>query len=160
MPNQAASANVTVSQNLLIWGTDQAGLTSMDSVDFYTWRLQPMFTAMLINKDGFSDVAASWDIGLIDVNGNELSGGGYGRVNLGFSEGNWIPAAALNTFQNGIAVGWNPATAAWPTAVDLGIYDHASGKLLQAAALNNPISAASGDTVQFGVGGLSMYVHP
>jgi hypothetical protein len=156
MATQNASASITASQNLVIWGSDQAGLTSLDSVDFYTWRLQPMFSAMLINKDGFSDVNASWDLGLLDQNGNELSGGGYTRTNINFSQGNWVPATQLNTVQNGITISWNAAG----TAYQIGFYDHATGKLLQAAPLSSPVNAASGDTVQFAVGSLSLYVHP
>jgi hypothetical protein len=62
---------VTVSQGLLIWGTDEKGIASYDSVMFFCEYVpQQLFTAMLINKDGFIEPQISWDLGLLDVKHN------------------------------------------------------------------------------------------
>ena len=85
MATQPASANVTASQNLLLWSGWDEGIGAYDSVDFYTRMPQTLMLAMLTNQDGFAEPAASWDLGLLDKNGLELSGNGYGRGQISIS---------------------------------------------------------------------------
>jgi hypothetical protein len=109
------------------------------------------------SKAGFVEPKASWDLGLLDSSGIELSGGDYSRVNTSFQQGNW-GMAGLNTVANMAPISWTAATGAWTTAYQLGIYDHATGKLLQASPLTNPVSVSAGDTAQFGSNALSLFV--
>jgi hypothetical protein len=154
---QAASANVTVSQNLLLWSGWDAGVGSYDSVDFYTVVPQTLFMAHLTARGGFPPTQASWDLGLLDQTGHELTGNGYGRVNVNFTAGNWAETVA-HTVQNMVAIIWSAATAAWQTAYNLGIYDHSSGQLLQSSPLASPVTVGSGNQLQFGPNALSLYV--
>jgi hypothetical protein len=154
---QAASANVVVSQNLLLWSGWGAGVGSYDSVDFYTVVPQTLLIAHLTARGGFPPTQASWDLGLMDVNGNELSGNGYTRTNVNFAAGNWLNTAQ-NTVANGVAITWNAATAVWAAAYNLGIFDHATGQLLQSSPLASPVTVGSGNALQFGPNQLTLTV--
>jgi hypothetical protein len=157
MATQASSSNVAVSQILLLWSGWDEGIGAYDSVDFYTVVPQTLMISMLTNRDGFAEPSASWDLGLFDQNGNELSGNGYARANVNFAEGNWA-ATALHTVQNMVAIIWTAATAAWQTAYQIGIFDHSSGKLLQSSPLASPVTVTAGNTLQFGVNALSLFI--
>jgi len=140
------------------WGTDAVGISAIDAIEFYMSMPQTLFTAMVTGQDGYVKPNISWDIGLLDQNGNELTGNGYGRVNVNFSKGNFV-TSGLNTVQNGIVIAYGSASpSAWVTAYTLGFYDLATGKLLQSAPLNNPMTVTAGNNLQFGPNALSLFV--
>lgn len=58
--------------------------------------------------------------------GTEVTGGGYARVAVTNNLTNF-PAASAGSKQNASPITWPGATAAWGTAVAVGIYDAASG---------------------------------
>lgn len=58
--------------------------------------------------------------------GTEVSGGSYARVAVTNNLTNF-PAASSGVKQNASSITWPVATAAWGTAVAVGIYDAASG---------------------------------
>jgi hypothetical protein len=157
MANITASATVTVGIPLLNWGVGGRGIGAYDAIDFYTVVPQTLFNSMVTGRDGFVKPAASWDLGLLDVNGTELTGGGYVRTNVTFAQGNFVQASP-KTIQNAIVIVYGAATAAWTAAYNLGIYDHATGKLLQASPLNTPVNVNSGDTLQFASNNLTLIV--
>ena len=79
-------------------------------------------------------------------------------MNVNFSKGNFV-TSGLNTVQNGIVIAYGSASpSAWVTAYTLGFYDHATGKLLQSAPLNNPMTVTAGNNLQFGPNALSLFV--
>jgi hypothetical protein len=153
MATQAASATVTVNPVLMAWGSGGAGIGAYDAIEFYLMYQQTQFRFTVTSRDTYPKTSASWDLALLDQNGNELSGGGYARVNIGFAKGNFIDGG-LNTVTNAVAISWSAAG----TAYSIGFYDHTTGKLLQAAPLSSPVSAASGATVQFAPNSLNLYI--
>lgn len=80
------------------------------------------------------------------------SGTGYTRVAVTNNATNW-PAAANGVKQNGVAVTFPLATAAWGSVVSFYICDAATnGNVLYGGDLATARSVASGDTASFGVG--------
>lgn len=157
MANQQVVASVTVAQNLLLWSTWDSGIGAYDSVDFYTVVPQSLFVAMVTGNRGFAKPNATWLLGLLDQNGNELTGAGYGRAQVGFALGNWAKTG-LMLVQNMVAILWPQASGAWQTASQLAIYDGIEGELLQRSLLQNPVTAGAGDVVQFGQNALTLQV--
>jgi hypothetical protein len=158
MANVAAAANVMVSSLLLTWGASGTGQGAYEVIDFYTVDQQSLWVATISGQGWVNASKASWDLGLLDVNGSELSGNGYARVNVNFAQGTWLKTAPTSV-ANGAAITYGAATGAWAGVYSLGIYDHANGKLLQAAPMTAPpINVGSGNTLQFSQNALTFNV--
>jgi hypothetical protein len=143
MANVAASANVVVSPVLLTWGTSGVGQGAYAAIDFYTVDQKTLWVATITSQNWVNQSPASWDLGLLDVNGNELAGNGYSRVNVNFAQQAWVKTGPTSV-ANGSAITYGAATAAWTGVYSLAIYNHATGKLLQAASMTSPpINVAS-----------------
>lgn len=84
----------------------------------------------------------------------EPSGGSYARVSTGSAAWNVASGGVVN---NASAVTFPQATAAWGTITHVALYDAASGgNLLASGALTSSKAVASGDTVEFAAGQLSI----
>jgi hypothetical protein len=90
-----------------------------------------------------------------DTGANELSGNGYARTttNLTFTNSGSNPTVAgLQASRS-----FPAATGAWATATHAGIWTAATGGNFKCgAALDTPITCASGNTVVFAVGAINV----
>lgn len=90
--------------------------------------------------------------------GTEVSGGGYARVAVANTTTNWPAASGIPpTKNNGAAFVFPTATAGWSTVVAFAIFDAASaGNLLYWGTLNVAKTVSTGDTLQFGIGAITI----
>jgi hypothetical protein len=83
--------------------------------------------------------------------GTEVSGGSYARVAATFG----APSDGVST--NNAAVEFPVCTSSWGTVTHMGILDAlTSGNLLYHTPLTTSKAVATGDTLKFGVGGISV----
>lgn len=88
--------------------------------------------------------------------GTEVSGGDYARAAVVNNATNW-PAASGGVKQNGTAITFPEATAAWGTIVAVGLFDAASGgSLLYWSNLTTPKVVDAGDTARFPIGSIQI----
>lgn len=93
-----------------------------------------------------------------DAGGNitEPSGNGYARVAVANNATNF-PTASAGATSNGTPITFPAATGSWGTITDFFIADAASGgNILAYGALNASQAVASGETINFAVGALSI----
>lgn len=107
---------------------------------------------------------ANWFIGLFSASPgegtpvNELSGGGYARVQVQNISANWTNQGQQPqglTFANTNTVTFPQATAAWAQATNFGLFDALTGgNLWWSGPLDTPTTIAIGDTARFDPGQL------
>lgn len=86
----------------------------------------------------------------------EPSGGSYARVAV-VNDSTNFPAAESGSKANGTPITFPAATASWGTIVGFFIADAASeGNVLAYGALSAPQAVASGETINFAVGALTI----
>lgn len=94
--------------------------------------------------------AAPTDVG----GGTELAGNGYARVAVTNNSTNF-PAAAGGSKSNGVEIAFAAATADWVQATHFAYFDAAAaGNMLRWGALDNPVTAHTGESVKFPAGTL------
>jgi len=82
---------------------------------------------------------------------NELSGGGYGRVNGSAC----FPDAAAGSCANDAVVTYGTATGDWTEATYFSVWDAPTGgNFVRGAVLTTPRTVLNGDTARFSVGAL------
>jgi hypothetical protein len=100
------------------------------------------------------DVPANLYLALLDVDGTELVGGGYLRLDVRHQ----FNQASNGSLQNSSTVSWpDPAEESWAEAHSIAFYDAATdGQLLQTSLLANPITVHQGSRLRFLPGRLSV----
>ena len=91
--------------------------------------------------------------------GVEVNGGGYARVRHGPGNAQWAESGP-GVLHNASPVAFGTPTADWGDIVGIGLYTALTGgSLLNAAALNTPITIKAFDTpLQFAVGELTIEI--
>ena len=91
--------------------------------------------------------------------GFEISGGGYARIKHGPGDAQWA-ASGPGALYNAVPVKFPAPTADWGDIIGVGFYTALTGgSLLNAVALNTPITLKAFDTpLEFAVGELTLTV--
>ncbi len=89
---------------------------------------------------------------------NEVSGGGYSRVQLDPADANWNPTSGTDGHtDNASKITFPTATASWGTVTHFAIMDAATGgNMLFHGALTASKTVNASDTIEFAVGALDI----